>query len=50
MWTKQEQGMVHINTLELLGAKLGLLSFSKDNKDIKHIKVMMDNNTFDKKN
>ena len=44
MWTKQEQAL-HINTLELLRAKLGLLSFFKDNKDIKHIRVMMDNNT-----
>ena len=34
-----------INTVELLGAKLGLLSFFKDNKDIKHIRVMVDNNT-----
>ena len=44
MWTKQEQAL-HINALELLGAKLGLFSFFKDNKDIKHIRVMMDNNT-----
>ena len=44
MWTKQEQAL-HINSLELLRAKLGLLSFFKDNKDIKHIRVMMDNNT-----
>ena len=44
MWTKQEQTL-HINALELLGAKLGLFSFFKDNKDIKHIRVMMDNNT-----
>ena len=44
MWTKQEQAL-HINALELLGAKLGLLSFFKDNKDIKHIMVMMDSNT-----
>ena len=43
MWTKQEQAL-HINALELLGAELGLLSFFKDNKDIKHIRVMMDNN------
>ena len=35
----------HINALELLGAKLGLFSFCKDKKDIKHITVMMDNNT-----
>ena len=42
MWTKQEQAL-HINALELLGAKLGLLSFFKNNKDIKHIKAMMDN-------
>ena len=34
-----------INTVELLGAKLGLLNFFKDNKDIKHIRVMVDNNT-----
>ena len=44
MWTKQEQAL-HINTLEILGAKLGLFSFVKDNKDIKYIRVMMDNNT-----
>ena len=44
MWTKQEQAL-HINTLEVLGAKLGLFSFVKDNKDIKYIRVMMDNNT-----
>ena len=44
MWTKQEQAL-HINALELLGAKLGLFSFFKDNKDIKHIRVMMGNNT-----
>ena len=44
MWTKQKQAL-HINALELLGAKLGLFSFFKDNKDIKHIRVMMDNNT-----
>ena len=44
MWTKQEQAL-HINALELLGAKLGLFSFFKDNKDIKHIRVMMENNT-----
>ena len=44
MWTKQEQAL-HINALELLGAKLGLFSFFKDKKDIKHIRVMMDNNT-----
>ena len=44
MWNKQEQAL-HINALELLGAELGLLSFFKDNKDIKHIRVMMDSNT-----
>ena len=33
-----------INALDFLGAKLGLLNFFKDNKDIKHIRVMMDNN------
>ena len=44
MWTKQEQTL-YINALELLGAKLGLLSFFKDNKDIKYIMVMMDKNT-----
>ena len=46
MWTKQEQAL-HINALELLGAKLGLFSFlslKKDKKDIKHIRVLMDNN------
>ena len=46
MWTKQEQTL-HINALELLGAKLGLFSFlslKKDKKDIKHIRVLMDNN------
>ena len=32
-------------TLELLGAELGLFCFFKDNKDIKHIRVMMDSNT-----
>ena len=44
MWTKQEQAL-HINTIELLGVEIGLLSFFKDNKDIKHIRFMMDNNT-----
>ena len=44
MWTKQEQAL-HINAVELLGVKLGLFSFFKDSKDIKHIRVMMDNNT-----
>ena len=44
MWIKQEQAL-HINALQLLGAKLVLLSFFKDNKDIKQIRVMMDNNT-----
>ena len=44
MWIKQEQAL-HINALELFGVKLELLSFFKDNKDIKHIRVMMDNNT-----
>ena len=44
IWTKQEQAL-HINALELLGAKLGLLSFFEDNKDINHIRVMMENNT-----
>ena len=44
MWTKQVQAL-HINALELLGAKLGLLSFFKGSKDIKHIRVMMDSNT-----
>ena len=44
MWTKQEQALP-INALELLGAKLELFSFFKDNKDIKNIRVMMDNNT-----
>ena len=42
--TKQEQAL-HSNDLELLGAKLGLFSLLKDNKDIKHIRVMMDSNT-----
>ena len=42
MWTKEEQAL-HINALELLGTKLGLLSFFKDKKDIKHIRVMTDN-------
>ena len=32
-------GITQINDLEFLGAKLGLLSFFKGNKDIKHIKV-----------
>ena len=44
MCTKQEQAL-HINTIEILRDKLGLLSFFKDNKDIKHIRIMMDNNT-----
>ena len=44
MWTKKEQAL-HINALELLGTKLGLFSFFKDKKDMKHIRVMMDNNT-----
>ena len=44
MWNKQEQAL-HINALDLLGAKLGLFSFFKDNKDIKHIRFMMKNNT-----
>ena len=44
MWTKQKQAL-HMNDLELLGAKLWLFSFLKDNKDIKHIRVIMDNNT-----
>ena len=44
MWTKQEQAL-HTNVLELLGAKLGLLTFFKDNKNIKYIRTMMGNNT-----
>ena len=44
MWTKQEQAL-HINALKLLGAKLGLFSFFKCNKYIKHIRIMMDNTT-----
>ena len=44
MWTKKEQAL-HISTLEILGAKLGLFSFVKDNKDIRYIRFMMDNNT-----
>ena len=44
MLTNQEQAL-HSNALELLGAKLGLFSFFKGNKDIKHIRVMMDSNT-----
>ena len=44
MWTKQVQAL-HINALELLGVKLGLFIFFKDNKDIKHIRVIMNNNT-----
>ena len=43
MWTKQKQAL-HTNALDLLGAKLGLLNFFKDNKDIKHIRVMIDSN------
>ena len=43
MWTKQDQAL-QINALELLRAKIGLPSFFKDNKDIKHIRVMMGNN------
>ena len=42
MSIKQEQAL-HI-TLELLGAKLALFIFFKDNKDIKHIRVIMENN------
>ena len=42
--TKQEQAL-HINALGLLGAKLGLLCFFKDNKEIKNIRVMMVNIT-----
>ena len=42
MWTKQEQAL---NAIELLGVEIGLLSFFKDNKDIRHIRFMMDNNT-----
>ena len=30
IWTKEEQAL-HINALELLGAKLGVFSFFKDN-------------------
>ena len=44
MWSKQEQAL-NINALALFGAKLGLISFFKDNKNMKHIRVMMDNNT-----
>ena len=44
MWTRQEQAL-HINALELLGAKLWLLSFFKNNRYVKHIMVMVDNNT-----
>ena len=44
IWSKQVQAL-HINALNLLGAKLGLFSFFKDNKDIKHIRAMMENNT-----
>ena len=40
---EQEQEL-NINVFELLGAKLGLLSSFKDNTDIKHIRVMMDDN------
>ena len=42
MWTKQEQAL-HINAPKLLGAKLWLFSFFKDNQDIKHIRVTTDN-------
>ena len=42
MSIKQEQAL-HI-TLELLGAKLALFIFFKDNKDIKHIRVIMEKN------
>ena len=44
MWIKQEQAL-HINALELLGAKVALFSFFKDNKYIKQIGIMMDNTT-----
>ena len=44
MWTEQEQAL-HINALELLGAKLGFLSFFKNNKDISYNRVMTDNHT-----
>ena len=37
-------GITH-NALEILWVKAGLFSFFKDNKDIKHIRVMMNNNT-----
>ena len=42
--TKKEQEL-HIKALQFLGAKLGLLSFFKDNANIKHIRIMMENNT-----
>ena len=41
---QKEQGL-HIKAIQLLGAKLGLLSFFKDNANIKHIRIMMENNT-----
>lgn len=44
MWTKQGQKL-HINVLEVLGAKLGLLSFFKNITEIKCIRVTMDNYT-----
>ena len=44
IWTKQQQAL-RISALELLEAKLGLFSFFKDNKELKLIRIMMDNNT-----
>ena len=44
MQTKQEQAS-HINALELLGGKLRLLGFFKDNKKIKLVRVMDNNST-----
>lgn len=43
MWAKQEQAL-NINALELIGAKLGLFSFFKDNRGIKPIMVLISSN------
>ena len=44
MQIKQEQAL-HINALELLGGKIRLLGFFKDNKEIKLVRVMDNNST-----
>ena len=42
-WTKRELEL-RINAVELIGAKLGLFSFFKDNRGIKPILVLMNSN------